>query len=201
MQNQFTGNNASEPDIDTQSVHSAMAEKAVLGGLLRKENTLAMLAALLTEGDFYLHANRLIFSQIVLLRHSGKPHDLIAVAEALEINGELIHMGGLGYLTALQDNLPADSDIMNCAVILRERQISRRAPTAIDANLLAWAELLRNQTRERTRKNLLKITLEGLATRVLSDTNSSAGELLEAAIADLIQLKSTPSRSTRHDTD
>ncbi len=197
MQNQFNENKASEPDIDTQSVHSAMAEKAVLGGLLRKENTLAMLAVLLSKDDFYLHANRLIFCQILLLRKLAKCHDLMAVAEALEISGELNKIGGLGYLNSLIVDLPSDADIQHCAVILRERLVSRSLPVQVDEDLQAWADLLSSQSRERTRKNLLKMTCAELAARVMRASDATAAELIDAAIAELIKLKNMPRRGAR----
>lgn len=194
MQNQFNENTTSTPGMDVQDTHSAMAEKAVLGGLLRKENTLTILAVLLTEDDFYLHANRLIFCQILLLRKEAKCHDLMAVAEALEISGELNKIGGLRYLNTLITDPPSDANIQHCAIILRERLVSCSVPVQVDEDLHAWARLLSSQSHERIRKNLLKMTCVELAARVIRASDATAAELIDAAIEELIKLKNTPRR-------
>jgi replicative DNA helicase len=192
MQNQQPESAPATARMDAQNTHYAMAESVVLGGLLRTENTLTVLAVLLTEDDFYLSAHRLIFNQILLLRRSSKQHDLRAVAEALEIGGELGRIGGLGYLNTLITALPSDTDIQQCAVILRERLVSRSTPTQVDEDLQAWAALLSLQARERTQKNLLKITCAELSANVMRASNATAAELIDAAIAKLVKLKNRP---------
>jgi replicative DNA helicase len=192
MQNQQSGHAACAAKMDAQRAHSEMAERVVLGGLLRKENTLPMLAVLMTEEDFYLHAHRLIFNQVLLLIKSSNRHDLMAVAETLEIGGELNKIGGLEYLNSLIAGLPSDADIQQCAVILRERLVSRSTPMQVDEDLQAWVALLSLQARERTQKNLLKITCAELSASVMGDSDATASELIDDAIAKLRQLKNRP---------
>lgn len=187
MQTRSTKNMTSDAHVAHDN-HSVMAERAVLGGLLRTGNTLEVLAVLLTEDDFYLHANRLIFRQILACRNLARPI-LIAVAEALELTGELAKIGGIGYLNSLLDGLPSDTDIQHCAVILRERLVSRSAPQCIDEDLRVWAKLLRKQSRERVRNNLLKLNCAEIASRLMNVTGDAIEPMIDAAIVDLLKLK------------
>lgn len=189
MPNQLTESSGLAPDVNEKNIHSTMAERAVLGGLLRKDNTLDVLAVLLTEEDFYLHAHRLIFRQILITRKAAKRPVLVAVAEALELAGELSKIGGIGYLHSLLEGLPADEDIQQCAVILRERLVTRSLPTQVDEDLRAWAELLCKHSRERTRKQLLKLACDEISIGVMNATGGTAAQLIDAAIAKLLLLK------------
>jgi len=85
--------NFSRPDAQLEQIklppHSVEAEQSVLGGLLLEASALDKIADLMTDDDFYRHEHRLIYRQIVRLSEMSKPVDVITVAEALEIAGEL----------------------------------------------------------------------------------------------------------------
>ncbi len=106
--------------------HSVEAEQSVLGGLLLEASALDKVTDLLTADDFYRHEHRLIFRQIVRLSEQAKPVDVITVAEALEISGELDKIGGLTYLGGLAQNVPSAANIRRYGEIVRERSIMRR---------------------------------------------------------------------------
>jgi len=106
--------------------HSVEAEQSVLGGLLLEASALDRVADLITEEDFYRHEHRLIFRQIVRLSEMAKPVDVITVAEALEIAGELDKVGGLTYLGSLAQNVPSAANIRRYGEIVRERSIMRK---------------------------------------------------------------------------
>ncbi|MFZ5524483.1 MAG: replicative DNA helicase [Pseudomonadota bacterium] len=106
--------------------HSVEAEQSVLGGLLLEASALDRVADLMTEDDFYRQEHRLIFRQIVRLSEMAKPVDVITVAEALEIAGELDKVGGLTYLGSLAQNVPSAANIRRYGEIVRERSIMRK---------------------------------------------------------------------------
>jgi len=106
--------------------HSVEAEQSVLGGLLLEASALDKIADLITDGDFYRHEHRLIYRQIVRLSEQAKPVDVITVAEALEIAGELDKVGGLPYLGSLAQNVPSAANIRRYGEIVRERSIMRK---------------------------------------------------------------------------
>lgn len=122
--------NFSSPDTQLDQIklppHSVEAEQSVLGGLLLEASALDRIADLMTDDDFYRHEHRLIYRQIVRLSELAKPVDVITVAEALEIAGELDKVGGLPYLGSLAQNVPSAANIRRYGEIVRERSIMRK---------------------------------------------------------------------------
>jgi len=122
--------NFSNPDVQLDQIklppHSVEAEQSVLGGLLLEASALDKIADLITGDDFYRHEHRLIYRQIVRLSEQAKPVDVITVAEALEIAGELDKVGGLPYLGSLAQNVPSAANIRRYGEIVRERSIMRK---------------------------------------------------------------------------
>jgi len=122
--------NFSRPDAQLDQIklppHSVEAEQSVLGGLLLEASALDKIADLITDGDFYRHEHRLIYRQIVRLSELAKPVDVITVAEALEIAGELDKAGGLPYLGSLAQNVPSAANVRRYGEIVRERSIMRK---------------------------------------------------------------------------
>ncbi len=106
--------------------HSVEAEQSVLGGLLLEASALDKITDLVTADDFYRQEHRLIYRQIVRLSELAKPVDVITVAEALEIAGELDKVGGLPYLGSLAQNVPSAANIRRYGEIVRERSIMRK---------------------------------------------------------------------------
>lgn len=106
--------------------HSVEAEQSVLGGLLIEAGALDRIADLISEDDFYRQEHRLIYRQIVRLSELAKPVDVITVAEALEIAGELNKAGGLPYLGSLAQNVPSAANVRRYGEIVRERSIMRK---------------------------------------------------------------------------
>ena len=122
--------NFTNPDSQLDQIklppHSVEAEQSVLGGLLLEAGALDKIVDLITDGDFYRHEHRLIYRQIVRLSELAKPVDVITVAEALEIAGELDKVGGLPYLGSLAQNVPSAANVRRYGEIVRERSIMRK---------------------------------------------------------------------------
>lgn len=189
MLNQPATDNCIEQDQDSQSLHSEMAEKTVLGGLMRQDGTLDVLAVLLTADDFINPVNKLIFNHILSVIKNSKIPGLIAVAESLEIAGELHQIGGLNYLNSLLEDLPDDRNIQNCAIILRERLVSRTASIdRIDEEMLILAAQLRQSCRESVRRKRLENLSSEITARVMTDHSVTSSQLINEAVADLLKL-------------
>ena len=78
--------------------HSIEAEQSVIGGiLLEGDKALDRIEGILAEDDFYRQEHRLIFTAVRALANTGRPIDIITVAEALEGSGSLERIGGLPY--------------------------------------------------------------------------------------------------------
>ncbi len=106
--------------------HSIEAEQAVLGGLMLDNNAWDQIADRLAEADFYRREHRLIFRAIGALAETGKPSDLITVAEWLTQHQFFDDCGGLAYLGTLANETPSAANTRAYADIVRERSILRK---------------------------------------------------------------------------
>jgi replicative DNA helicase len=119
---------AIEQSIDPLRIppHSVEAEQAVLGGLLLDNHAWDKIADYISASDFYRADHRLLYQHVSSLIGSGKPADVITVAESLERSGKLDDAGGLPYLAALAQNTPSAVNIRRYAEIVRDRAVMRQ---------------------------------------------------------------------------
>lgn len=113
--------------------HSVEAEQSVIGAiLLAGHDALDRIEGVITEADFYLHEHRLIFAAARTLANTGRPIDVITLAEAMEGSGSLSNIGGLTYLGSIAQNVPSAANIASYAKTVRERALQRRLLTMAD---------------------------------------------------------------------
>ena len=108
---------------------SIEAERAVLGGIMLKNEAWDLVHVVIREDDFYKDEHKLIFKTIYNLQDEGKPVDVITVQEAIEGNGDLpklINSGGKDYLTLLARETPSVANIESYADIIKQRSNLRR---------------------------------------------------------------------------
>lgn len=110
--------------------HSIEAEQAVLGGVMLNSETLDGVAERVQPGDFYNHAHRLIFEQMLQLARDNQPIDVITIDQALKNKGILDDVGGFAYLVELSKNTPSVANILAYAEIVSERAIRRELISA-----------------------------------------------------------------------
>lgn len=114
---------------------SIEAERAVLGGIMFKNDAWDLVAGLVLEEDFYQYEHKLIFKTIRNLQDSGKPIDFVTVIETLEGNGnlpELDNLGGKNYIQLLGEETPTIANIESYAEIIKQRSNLRRLITTVD---------------------------------------------------------------------
>jgi len=124
-----------ETTIKKELPFSTEAEKAVLGGIMLRNETWDLVSDLVKEDDFHKEEHRLIYRTINLLQDAGKPVDVITVQEAIEGNGDLpklINSGGKDYLTLLAKETPSVANIQSYADIIKQRSNLRRLIVAAD---------------------------------------------------------------------
>ena len=128
------------PPIENEPF-SVEAERAVLGGVMLKNDTWDLIAGVVFEEDFYQAEHKLIFKTIKSLQDLGKPIDIITIQETLEGNGdlpELVDLGGINYLTQLAKETPSVANIESYAEIIKQRSNLRRLiSTAAEISKLA----------------------------------------------------------------
>ena len=117
-----------DPQLEALKVppHSIEAEQSVLGGLLLDNAAIDKIADVISDGDFYNEAHRLIFQHINTLGSHGRPADAITISESLNSIGRLEYVGGLPYIAALSQNTPSAVNIRAYAQIVRERAVLRK---------------------------------------------------------------------------
>lgn len=125
-------------NVMTPPPHSIEAEQSVLGGLLLEgAKAFDRIVGLIADNDFFRDEHRRIFRHAARLFDSGKPIDVITVAEAIDCAGETEHTGGLAYLGELVQNTPSAMNIKRYADIVRGkamlRQMQAVAMTLMDA--------------------------------------------------------------------
>jgi len=93
--------------------HSLEAEQSVLGGLMLDNATWDQVADRLDENDFYRNDHRLLFRAIRRLAESGKPFDLLTVAEWLEDNDQNPEAASVAaFLSTIGDENPDDAEAL-----------------------------------------------------------------------------------------
>jgi len=100
------------------------AERSILGAILL-ESLLFDQAAELKPDDFSLGAHRRIFSRMRDLQDSGRPVDMITLAEELDRRKEVEAVGGVAYLSSLIDGLPERPSIEHYVRIVRNKSLLR----------------------------------------------------------------------------
>ena len=126
---------ALETTVKKELPFSTEAEKAVLGGIMLRNETWDLVSDLVKEDDFHKEEHRLIYRTINTLQDAGKPVDVITVQEAIEGNGDLpklINSGGKDYLTLLARETPSVANIQSYADIIKQRSNLRRLIIAAD---------------------------------------------------------------------
>jgi len=106
--------------------HSIEAEQSVLGALLIDATAWDQIADVVRSEDFYRTDHGLIFEALAELAASGKPGDVVTVAEQLERRGKTEACGGLAYLGTLARDTPTAANVRAYAQIVRERALLRR---------------------------------------------------------------------------
>ena len=115
--------------------YSTEAEKAVLGGIMLKNEAWDLVVVKVGEEDFHHKEHKLIFRTIKNLQDSGKPVDVITVQETIDGNGDLSTLedkGGMEYLIELAKETPSVANIESYADIIKQRSNLRKLITTAE---------------------------------------------------------------------
>ncbi len=121
--------------------YSTEAEKAVLGGIMLKNDAWDLVAVKVQEEDFHHNEHKLIFRTIKNLQDLGQPIDVITVQDTIDSNGDLSLLsdkGGKDYLIELAKGTPSVANIESYADIIKQRSNLRKLiSTAEDISQIA----------------------------------------------------------------
>jgi len=101
------------------------AERSILGAILLDNSLYDQAAEHLTPDDFSLEAHRRIYSRMRDLQETGRPVDMITLAEELDRRKEVEAIGGVAYLSSLIDGVPERPSIEHYVRIVRDKALLR----------------------------------------------------------------------------
>jgi len=104
---------------------SAQAEKAVLSALLLNDEAIHQVSELLMPNDFYQPQHKILFQFLLDLAHNYKKIDLVTLQDELEKKNQVDAIGGIGYLMALQEDIPSVGLLVQHAQIIKQKAILR----------------------------------------------------------------------------
>ncbi len=102
------------------------AEKALLGSVLIKSESLYEVLEEVSPEHFYSDKHKIIFQAILKLMEKSEPVDLVSLSSTLRDNGRLEAIGGESYLAELTTVVPSSSNIEYYAKIVADKFIKRR---------------------------------------------------------------------------
>ena len=111
--------------MNDNSLVSLQAEQSVIGGLLLNNEAYDLIVNSLSASHFSDSANATIYKALTRLIDAGKQADLLVLAEALESDGSLEDVGGLGYLTVIARAVPSAANVRRYAEIVAEKAMMR----------------------------------------------------------------------------
>ena len=102
------------------------AERSILGAILLDNFTYTQASSeSLQPEDFSLDSHRRIYGRICELADSGRPVDLVTLAEELSQRKEVEAIGGVAYLSSLTDGLPHRPSIEQYVRIVKDKALLR----------------------------------------------------------------------------
>ncbi len=110
--------------------HSAQAEEAVLGSILKNPNSIIQVADFLKSEDFYQPRHRHVFQAMLGLFSEQRPIDYHTIADELQRLGLYEASGGLLYLSELNLATPTAAHIEHYGHIVERTSIMRRLISA-----------------------------------------------------------------------
>ncbi len=106
--------------------HNKEAEQSILGAMLIDADCVTMVFEGLSENDFYIEANRLIFSVMQKLFNRDVMIDLVTVSDELNNFDQLAAVGGVEYLAYLASTLPTTANLRQYIDIVKDKAHLRR---------------------------------------------------------------------------
>jgi replicative DNA helicase len=101
------------------------AERSILGAILLDNFAYNEAAESLSPDDFFLESHRRIYSRIMDLGNSGRPIDIVTIAEELSRHKEVEAVGGVAYISSLTDGVPRRESLVQYIRIVKDKALLR----------------------------------------------------------------------------
>ncbi len=115
----------SQISLDKLPPYHLEAEQSVIGACFKAEDALSKALEILDEADFYKAAHQTVFRNLRISFEANEPIDILGLADRMRQNNELESIGGINYLSQLEDFVPTSTAVSHHAKIVREKKILR----------------------------------------------------------------------------
>lgn len=149
------------------------SEQLLIGSILIDNDSFDRIE--LKPHEFISEAHRIIFGEIVDMLESGKPVDLITLAESLDSKKQLEKVGNLAYIGLLTSNCPSSANVKQYASQVRKGYQLRQVK-ALSAKLYDAAE-----SNERP-ENIIQLAESELFDLIENESQGSLAHIYDAAV-------------------
>ena len=127
LENKVSTNNKTIDDMSLHKLppHNLEAEQSVLGAIFKSNDALPKALEIIEADDFYRGPHHKIFKAMVELFEMSEPIDLLTLSERLRKNNELETVGGVEYLSKLEEAISTSAAVAYHCKIIREKKILR----------------------------------------------------------------------------
>ncbi len=101
------------------------SEQSVIGAILLENESLPKSLEIINEEDFYRGTHKKIFSAMKELFEKNEPIDLMTLTDKLRKRNELEDIGGIDYLSSLEETIPTATNVVYHCKIVKEKAILR----------------------------------------------------------------------------
>lgn len=125
----------SDDKLQTKALYSQEAEEAVLGCMLSQpdEVILEMVSFPLTEDDFFVPANKVIYRTLVKMHEEGDKIDVMLVHQQLDVDKVAQEVNSPGILAQLLVAFATHLNVRSYALIVRKKAVLRTLLNACSA--------------------------------------------------------------------
>jgi replicative DNA helicase len=140
------------------------AEKTILGAILLDNAAHAEAAETLKADDFSLDSHRRIYLRMSELTDTGRPVDIVTLANELAKYKEVEAVGGVAYLASLTEGLPRRPVIEEYIRIVKDKSLLRRLMGICSAAIARAADQSEDAigVLDSTESQLLEVSQSGL---------------------------------------
>lgn len=124
----FVRKPSKKPEEDRLPPHSIEMEQGVLGCVLQNAKCLGEAIERLKSGVevFYDLRHQLIYAELIRMSDANIPIEIISLQQRLKERGELEQVGGIAYLSGIQDAVPSSSNLSYYVEVVLEKSLRRR---------------------------------------------------------------------------
>ncbi|MEY2640927.1 MAG: hypothetical protein RL150_320 [Candidatus Parcubacteria bacterium] len=104
---------------------SQESEMAVLGAIMVRPEAIHEIIDVISCDSFYADRHRIIYDTMLELHSTGKPIDILSLANRLKEKNQLEQTGGKSYLAELSESVPSSANVKHYAEIVQKKALMR----------------------------------------------------------------------------